>query len=148
MCASGQHHGLVTPPAFYVKNYGDGSDPSMVHPVTDPLGAVTTQDHHSLLRLPFTVTYNRTGVPSPVDEPIPTVTCTDRHALVDPAIAVEDCGFRMLEPHEIGRAMAFPDTYEVRGNKRQRVRQYGNAVTPPVMSMILERCIASLDGAA
>jgi DNA (cytosine-5)-methyltransferase 1 len=57
---------------------------------------------------------------------------------------VEDCGFRMLEPHEIGRAMAFRDDYVVLGNKRQRVKQYGNAVTPPVMAMLIERCVASL----
>lgn len=43
-------------------------------------------------------------------------------------------------------AMAFDDGYVVLGNKRERVRQYGNAVTPPVMSLILERAIASLAG--
>ena len=146
VCASGNHHGLVTPPAFYLKNYGDGSDPSMMHKVTDPLGTVTGTDHHSLVRLPFTVDYHGNGRAQPVDQPLPTQDTRDRHALVDPGVAVEDCGFRMLEPHEIGKAMAFPSTYEVLGNKRQRVRQYGNAVTPPVMSMILERCIASLSG--
>lgn len=52
------------------------------------------------------------------------------------------------EPHEIGRAMAFPDSYIVKGNKRERVRQYGNAVTPPVMDIILRRCIDSLSGEA
>lgn len=40
----------------------------------------------------------------------------------------------------------FPDTYVVLGNKRERVRQYGNAVTPPVMDGILRRCIESLAG--
>jgi len=68
----------------------------------------------------------------------------DRYGLVEPAIEVDDCGFRMLEPHEIGRAMAFADDYIVLGNKRERVRQYGNAVTPPVMALILQRAIASL----
>ncbi len=101
---------LATLP-FYLKNYGDGNDPSMAHPMTDPLGAVTTKDHH---------------------------------AIVAPEIAVEDCGFRMLEPHEIGRAMAFPDSYKVLGTKRERVKQYGNAVTPPVMALLVERCVESL----
>jgi DNA (cytosine-5)-methyltransferase 1 len=77
---------------------------------------------------------------------MPTVSTLDRHALVQPMIpiTVEDCYFRMLQPCEIHRAMAFPDGYIVLGNKRERVRQYGNAVTPPVMQMILERCIQSL----
>lgn len=141
LTASGNHHALI------VKNYGDGGDPSMTKPITSPFGTVTTQDHHSLLSLPFLTSYYGNGGASPVDEPVPTVTTHDRHGLVEPtAVDVEDCGFRMLEPHEIGRAMAFPDSYVVVGNKRQRVRQYGNAVTPPIMSMILERAIGSLKG--
>lgn len=144
VCASGNHHALVDPGAFYLKNYGDGTDASMMHRITEPLGAVTTQDHHSLVRLPFTVDYHGNGRAQPVDQPLPTQDTRDRHALVEPAIAVEDCGFRMLEPAEIGRAMAFPTTYTVLGNKRQRVRQYGNAVTPPVMTMLLARVIGSL----
>jgi DNA (cytosine-5)-methyltransferase 1 len=75
---------------------------------------------------------------------VPTVTTRDHHALVEPAIEVDDCGFRMLEPHEIQGAMAFADEYIVLGNKRERVRQLGNAVTPPVMRMILERCVETL----
>jgi DNA (cytosine-5)-methyltransferase 1 len=35
--------------------------------------------------------------------------------------------------------MAFPDSYQVVGNKRQKVRQYGNAVTPPVMRLLTGR---------
>lgn len=137
VCASGNHHGLVVP--LRTNGVARPADAA-------PFQTMVAGNQGHALALPFTVTYNRTGVPSPVDEPVPTVTCTDRHALVEPGIAVEDCGFRMLEPDEIGRAMAFPTTYTVLGNKRQRVRQYGNAVTPPVMTMILARCIGSLAG--
>jgi DNA (cytosine-5)-methyltransferase 1 len=42
--------------------------------------------------------------------------------------------------------MAFPDAYIVRGNKRERVKQFGNAVTPPVMQMLIERCAETLGG--
>jgi DNA (cytosine-5)-methyltransferase 1 len=52
----------------------------------------------------------------------------------------------MLQPHEIGRAMAFPTTYEVLGNKRDRVKQYGNAVTPPAMATLIERQVAAMIG--
>lgn len=244
--AGGNHHGLVEP--LYVKGYSGGAE--MVHPVSDPLGTVTTQDHHGLVMRtdmsykghtagrikpadePFgTVTtcqaealvapplmvqvgastYERPGsgyarvwpgteplktqtgtsgtalvVPaggtwneeakpdslpfptmttreayglaflssfyggstcnSEVTEPCPTVTTKDRHALIEvPVPEVEDCSFRMLEPHEIQAAMAFERNYIVKGNKRQKVRQLGNAVTPPVMAAILERCIQTLN---
>lgn len=62
------------------------------------------------------------------------------------AVTLEDCGFRMIQPHEIQAAMAFPETYKVLGNKRDKVRQLGNAVTPPVMRMLVERCVKSLEG--
>lgn len=58
--------------------------------------------------------------------------------------AVEDCGFRMLQPHEIQKAMAFPTDYKVLGTQREKVKQLGNAVTPPVMSMLMQRCVESL----
>jgi DNA (cytosine-5)-methyltransferase 1 len=45
--------------------------------------------------------------------------------------AVEDLGFRMLEPAEYAAAMEFPAEYLWLGNKRERVRLAGNAVTPP-----------------
>jgi DNA (cytosine-5)-methyltransferase 1 len=144
VCASGQHHALVTP-AFYTKNYGPAEQAAaMAHSVDDPLGTVTSVDHHSLVTMPFLTSYYGTGGASAVHEPVPTVTTRDRHALVDPAIAVDDCGFRMLEPHEIQAAMAFHQEYVVTGNKRERVRQLGNAVTPPIMRMLLERCVESL----
>jgi DNA (cytosine-5)-methyltransferase 1 len=57
---------------------------------------------------------------------------------------VEDCGFRMLQPHEIGRAMAFPSDYIVLGTQRERVKQYGNAVTPLVMQLLFERVLEVL----
>lgn len=146
--AGGGHHALLSrPEAFVTAHYTARGNPAqMSHPVEDPLGSVTAVDHHSLTTVPFLTRYMGAGVAAPVTDPHRTVDTRDRYGLVEPSVEVEDCGFRMLEPHEIGRAMAFPDTYEVRGNKRDRVRQYGNAVTPPVMSLILGRAIASLAG--
>lgn len=133
VAAAGNHHGLL------VRNYTGGAE--MTRPVSEPTGSITTVDHHALL-----VDYHGEGQPQPVLTPHRTMDTRDRYGLVAPAMSVEDCGFRMLEPHEIGRAMAFGDDYIVRGNKRERVRQYGNAVTPPVMAEILRRCIDSLAG--
>lgn len=129
--------------ALLIRNYTPRGDWSqMSRPVTDPMGSVTAVDHHALL-----VDYHGGGKPGrSVGEPHRTMDAHDRYGLVAPSLDIEDCGFRMLEPHEIGLAMAFPESYLVKGNKRERVRQYGNAVTPPVMGLILARAIASLAG--
>lgn len=176
MCASGGHHGVVTPPGWIVANYS----PGYVRGVDSPLGTVTTSDHHALLTAPWLTSYYSNDGGHGVDEAMPTVTTRDRHALVCPpfiasqyngrhAVAevggplptiptmkvhylaqpgalpeIDDCGFRMLEPHEIGAAMAFPTDYVVHGNKEDRIRQFGNAVTPPVLKWIMERVLATL----
>lgn len=44
----------------------------------------------------------------------------------------------------IGAAMAFPDTYVVLGKKGEKVKQYGNAVTPPAIAILIERVVESL----
>jgi DNA (cytosine-5)-methyltransferase 1 len=85
---------------------------------------------------------------SSTSEPLATVSTQPRTYLAEPsaAITVEDCYFRMLQPCEIKKAMAFAEDYVVLGNKREQVKLCGNAVTPPVMEMIIERCLATLGG--
>ncbi len=66
--------------------------------------------------------------------------------------AIDACGFRMFELHEIAATMqmhAHPTSggeYVVRGNKRERMAQYGNAVTPPVTQLIGGRLAEVLGG--
>ena len=83
---------------------------------------------------------------SGIDDPMPTQSTQPRHYLVQPTAphTVDDCGFRMLKPHEIKAAMAFPSDYIVLGTGREQVRLYGNAVTPPVMQMLVERVTQAL----
>jgi DNA (cytosine-5)-methyltransferase 1 len=93
------------------------------------------------------LTYYHNGQLVSVREPIPTVTTLERHALITASGEtphVEDCGFRMLEPSEIQAAMAFPRDYVVTGTRREKVKQLGNAVTPPVMQLLVSRCMAAL----
>jgi DNA (cytosine-5)-methyltransferase 1 len=111
--ANYEHHALITPPAYLMSYYGNSTS---LQEVIDPLGTVSTHDHHALV-LPEKPT-------------------------------IEECGFRMLEPHEIQAAMAFPSNYTITGNRREKVKQLGNAVTPPVMRLLLERCTQSLGGDA
>lgn len=126
----------------------------------EPFGSITTRDHHSLV-IPYDSTGNarRAGA-----EPSPTLTTRDRVALIVPETTdgaqlperevtdaeIDGCGFRMFELHEIAQTMAMDKhphagEYIVVGNKRERMAQYGNGVTPPVMQMIVDRVIASLE---
>ncbi len=131
VCAGGNHHGLL----FAPQSGGEG------RPIDGPAGALTTKVG------PFLVTYTRTGQARPVSEPATTVTTRDRHAVVDPAPRVEDCGYRGVTTDEQGRIMAFPDSYIVEGTQEQRTRMYGNAVTPPSLTLLAHRVSDALAAA-
>lgn len=76
-----------------------------------------------------------------------TFTTRDSHALVEheaQAVDVEDCEFRMLEPHEITWGMAFPRDYRMLGNKREQTKLAGNAVTPPAARDLVAVAAATL----
>jgi DNA (cytosine-5)-methyltransferase 1 len=79
---------------------------------------------------------------------LPTQTTVEGDALITAADlpAVEDCLFRMLEPDEIGRGMAFLADYVVLGTRRERVRQFGNAVTPPAAEVIVSALVECITG--
>jgi DNA (cytosine-5)-methyltransferase 1 len=137
--AGGTHHALVMR-----NNTARGDQGQMVTPTSEPVRTVTTKGHQSLL-----MPYYGSGQVQAVDRPVPTVTTRDRCALIDAEDVVDDCGFRMLEPHEIAAAMAFPDGYiPTTYSKKDRVKLAGNAVTPPVMTWIVGRVAEALGGAA
>ena len=151
--ASGNHHGLaVAPMAMVVRNNtsrtGDGAE--MCTPVTESLRTLTTKGHQSLVTYDqhMLVPYYGNGHARPASEPIGTLPTRDRFALAEGAahIDVNDVLFRMLEPHEIARGMAFADDYIVLGNKRDKVRQLGNAVTPPVAEVIVSALVEAITG--
>jgi DNA (cytosine-5)-methyltransferase 1 len=124
--------------------------------MTKPLDTfVAGGTHHGLVQPFLTSYYSGSDQVSGLDAVVPTITTGDRHALVQPfvaesspAITVEDCYFRMLQPCEIKRAMAFSDDYVILGNKREQVKLCGNAVTPPVMEILIRRCLATLGAAS
>jgi DNA (cytosine-5)-methyltransferase 1 len=148
LCASGNHQSVVVPP-YLLDLHGT----STTHEITDPLGAFSAGGlHHALIQpeLPaWLMTYynNSERLYETHEEAMPTATTLDRHALVTTVelpCQVEDCGFRMLDPDEIQAGMAFPGAYKVTGTRREQVKQLGNAVTPPAMKLLVERCIESL----
>lgn len=93
----------------------------------DPVRTMTTRNETALV-----VPLRNHNTTKSVQEPLDTVAAAGtHHGLTIPAPAVQDCEFRMLEPTEIARAMAFDQRYVILGNRREQVRQAGNAVTPP-----------------
>lgn len=99
-------------------------------------------------RSPYLVSYYGQDQAGSIAEAMGTLSTRDRHALVEPTEDdLLDCYFRMLQPPEVGAGMAFPSSYRVLGNKRDQTRQYGNAVTPPAMELLVSRGIASLEAA-
>jgi DNA (cytosine-5)-methyltransferase 1 len=150
---SGAHHALISPPqlAMVMRNNSVHGDPGYLStPVSEPLRSLTTHGHQSLITWEhlahLLIPYYGTGVARPVSEPAGSVTATDRFGLASAAVDVEDVLFRMLEPHEIGAAMAFLADYQVLGSKREKVRQYGNAVTPPVAEVIISALVEAITG--
>lgn len=143
--ASGNHHALI------MRNNTARSDQAqMSTPVAEPFRTFTAAGHQSLITWEhLLVPYDGNGNARPVREPVGALTTRDRYALVGTGVSdidINDVLFRMLEPHEIGRAMSFADAYVVLGNKRERVRQYGNAVTPNVAEVLICALVEAISG--
>lgn len=143
----GLQHGVLTPP-YLAELYGSSSHRSAVD---RPVGAMTAGGiNYGVVTPPPFVTsyYNTATTGSDVTQAVGALTTRDRHTLVTPvseSVDINDCHFRMFTPGEVIRAMAFQDDYVVLGTKRQKIRQAGNAVTPPVMQWLVERCVAVLE---
>lgn len=143
------HHALLTAPVEHQGFIADMRGKSNASSLADPLMCITASgSHHALLAQDAFLTYyyGTSDKAERVTEPLNTFTGNDRAGLVQGALekmTVEDLTFRMLQSHEVGKGMAFPGEYVVLGTQREKVRQYGNAVTPPAMEMLLERGIAT-----
>lgn len=140
--AGGNHHGLVT--SYYGNN--DGAKPT-----SEALDTVTTTDRHALI---MRNNWGGSEMTTPVSQAIRTITTAGHQSLLtadDIARAarhVDDVHFRMLQPDECKRAMAFPGEYVILGNRREQVRMAGNAVTPPAARDLLHQVAAALHGIA
>ena len=125
---------------------------SVARPVTDALATVTASGNHHGLVAPagvqehLLIPYYGNGTARSVRQPIGALTTRDRYALVKGDVDIDDVLFRMLEPHEIGRAMSFADEYIVLGSKREKVRQYGNAVTPNAAEILVCALVEAITG--
>ncbi|HET7397658.1 MAG TPA: DNA cytosine methyltransferase, partial [Intrasporangium sp.] len=115
----------------------EGRDGKQPPTVLDAMRTQTTRNETGLL-IPY---YGASKSARPTTETMGTLTTVDRYALVtlrgqnapkrisEPMDVTQDdvmaCRFRMLEPHEIKRGMAFPDEYVMLGTKREQVKMAG-----------------------
>ncbi|MFD0600187.1 DNA cytosine methyltransferase [Catellatospora coxensis] len=131
---------LLTPEPFVavLRNHGTA------HSIRQPFQTMAAGGGHHALVVP----YRRNNRTTSTDEPLHTMATRDSGALVRPAVAVEDCRFRMLKPREQLRAQTFPDTYRVTGNVAEQTMQAGNAVTCTVAQWLGNRVMTALDSRA
>lgn len=140
--ASGNHHGLVCP--------SGGTWNEDARPTSDPHRTIGTREAYALVMRNNTARGDQGQMSTPAHEVMRTITTTGHQSLITPGdmeaakAQVDDCAFRMIEPSEAARAMAFPDDYEWAGNRRERTRLAGNAVTPPAARDIVGAVAAAL----
>lgn len=151
--AGGVKHALVA--AFLAKHYSG----VIGHELRQPIGTVTTQDHHSIVTATlapgtdhsehvsaFLVKYYGTGGGQSLKEPMGTVTTRDRFGLVvirGEQYRIVDIGLRMLTPRELASAQGFPADYKLTGTISSQVARIGNSVCPPVAEAIVRANCAS-----
>lgn len=122
---SEQIPGLLTAAGWFKQNGTSPNHGTAPHPVTDPLGTLTAHDTTALLTANW----------GPALSQVP----------------FEDCFYRMMGAHEIGRGCGFDvdflghrGTFTVWGTARDQVDGFGNAVSPQVGTWIGERLRAVL----
>ncbi|GAA1986591.1 DNA cytosine methyltransferase [Amycolatopsis minnesotensis] len=135
--------GLLTAAGTIKNNGGLGEANYRAHPLSNPLGTIVSSGGQALL---FSGWHKHNGTN---ENATTTLVAEWRAALAE--IALEDCHFRMLGAHEIGRAcdfdVDFPDykgTFAVWGSAREQTDGFGNAVSPAVGAWIGQRLRAIL----
>ncbi|WP_394685362.1 DNA cytosine methyltransferase [uncultured Microbacterium sp.] len=120
--AEGNHHALVL----------TNTHENRARSVSEPLPTATTATTQALV---MRNNHGGAEMTTPATEPLRTLTTGGHQSLLEPgapiSLDVDDAGFRMLEPHEIQLGMGFAADYHLVGSKRDKVKQAGNAVTPP-----------------
>lgn len=159
--AGGGHHGLVA------ANLGDGVDRSdMVagflvkhfkgatgQGLGEPIGTITTVDHHSVAAIHLSEFYGSGGQWQGVDSPLNTIPTLARFASVAVEIGgrprrIRDIFMRMLHSSELLRLSSFSADYDLGNNsERDKIAMIGNAVPPKLVAAIV-RGIVQEDGRA
>lgn len=139
--------GVVIPHGFLTGLFGPQGQ-KINFSLEQQLPSTTTTPGYALVMpQPFFANYYGKSGATGVGDAMPTVTTTDHFGLTipDEKLRVEDCGFRMLQPHEVKDGMGFGPDYVLLGTKREQVKLSGNAVTPPVMQWLTRQCMATFE---
>ena len=142
------HQSLVAAPGSHLlmEYYGNGQ----MHPVAKAIPTISTTDRFAMVTtMRGTSPEHLAASNAPTTDPFGTFSAGGQHHAVTEWTVpeIEDCEFRMLEPYEISAGMAFPKSYIMTGNKREQVKQAGNAVTPPAARDLFIVAALSLSGA-
>lgn len=118
---------VLTAAGWYKQNGTSPDHGTAPHPLTDPLGTLTTTDTTALLMAQW------------------------KASLAE--LPLDDCFYRMMAAHEIGRGCGFDvdfndyrGTFTVWGSARNQVDGFGNAVSPQVGTWIGDRLRAVIHG--
>jgi DNA (cytosine-5)-methyltransferase 1 len=141
------HQSLIATPGSHLlmEYYGNGQ----MHPVSKAIPTISTTDRFAMVTtMRGTSPEHLAASNAPTTDPFGTFSAGGQHhAITEWTVPeIEDCEFRMLEPYEISAGMAFPKTYIMTGNKREQVKQAGNAVTPPAARDLFIVAALSLSG--
>lgn len=158
--------GVITAAGF-IKNNGSASEAKYrTHPVTDPFGTIVgSSASQAMLFSGWFKQNGATGTETaahPATDPFGTLTSRDTTGLLHAewtqqldGLTVEDCYFRMMMAHEVGRGCGFDvdfldhqGTFKVWGSARDQVDGFGNAVSPQVGEWISSRLRAVLHAEA
>lgn len=144
--------GIALPP-FVIPMRGGGDLEKARLAESNPVHTVSAGgNHHGFVPPHLLIPYYGNSKAMTVNQPIGALTTRDRYGIASAAIDgidlddISNVLFRMLEPAEVGRAMAFAGDFLVLGDKRAQVRQYGNAVTPPVAELIVSALMEAVFG--
>ncbi len=163
---SDQIPGLLTAAARIQNNGPIDEAKYRAHSLDKPLGTVVVSAVQQGML--FSGWYKQNGStgaetsPHGVDEALGTLTSRDTTALLHAEwtaalaeLSLEDCYFRMMREHEIGRGCGFDvdfldhkGAFKVWGSARVQVDGFGNAVSPPVGEWFGLRLRPSLHGTA
>lgn len=138
---SDQTPGLLTAAGFIKNNGAIDEAKYRAHPVSDPLGTVIASTANQGLLFSGWQEQPAAGSESPPDWWV--------EALA--GMSLDDCYFRMLGKHEVGRGCGFDvdfagyqGSFVVWGSARDQIDGFGNAVSPQVGEWIGKRLRAAL----
>lgn len=141
-------YGMVT--SFISKFYKSGTGQD----IREPLHTITAGDGHFGEVRAFLTKYYGSGTGQEIKEPLDTITAQDRFGLVTiygTEYQIVDIGLRMLEPKELYGCQGFPEDYIIDRDcegkvypRAEQVRRCGNAVCPPIPTVLVRANLKDL----